>query len=58
MHTLSPTVYCGAPAHRVYGPRGMERAIFNTESLKVLFRERSPNNIVQFYKQTNLLDKL
>ena len=37
---------------------GMEKAIFFiTESLKVLFREYSPDNIVQFLKQINLFDK-
>ena len=31
---------------------------FNTQSLKVLFCESSPDSLVQFLKQTSLLDKL
>ena len=34
------------------------RQSFKTESLKVMFRECSPDNIIQFLKQTNLFDKL
>ena len=34
------------------------RQFVNTESLRVLFRECSLDNIVQVLKQTNLLDKL
>ena len=34
------------------------RQFFKTESLSVLFRECSPNSIIQFLKCTNLLNKL
>ena len=34
------------------------RQFSNTEALKVLFRECSPDNIIHFFKQTSLLDKL
>ena len=34
------------------------RHFFKTESLNVLFRECSPNSIIQFLKCTNLFNKL
>ena len=34
------------------------RQFFKTESLSVLFRECSPNSIIQFLKCTNLFNKL
>ena len=34
------------------------RQFFKTESLSVLFRECSPNSIIQFLKCTNLFSKL
>ena len=45
-------------AHRVCRLDRMEKAFFfNTESLRVLFRECSPD-IIQFSKCMNLFDKL
>ena len=34
------------------------RHFFSTESLTVLFREYSPDNIIQFLEETNLFGKL
>ena len=43
---------------RTSGPDRVEKAMLGTESLKMVFRDCSPDNIVQFLKQTSLFDKL